>query len=73
MSQIDELIERALSKKHFDDEEYWELLVADMNQFLKEDHPEEEKRRLYPIGFLEMANMNLSGIRYRKEIEKKRY
>lgn len=67
MSNVDELIERSLTNEHNDDEQYWEQLIADMQQFLKENHPEKEKRKLRPLGALEMAYMTLSAIQYKKE------
>lgn len=65
MKRVDELIVRSLTDEHNDDEQYWEELISDMQQFLKEDHPEEEKRKLRPLGALEMAYMILSAIQYK--------
>lgn len=62
LSEIDELLKRVSSTEHDTDREYWEKLIADMKKFLSEDHPEEEKRELSPIGALEMAYMMLRAI-----------
>lgn len=56
---IDELINRA-KKENSDDE--WLALQKDMIQFLKENHPEKEKKKLRPLGYLEMVTMICDGI-----------
>ena len=66
MITVEELLLRANSKNHFNDEQYWSDLVKDMKTFLNEDHPQEEKVKIGPLGALERANMILSGIRYKK-------
>ena len=67
MSEVDDLILRTKSREQNDDEEYWDKLVEDIKAFRAGDHPEEEKRRLGPIGPLERALMMSSAIKYEKE------
>lgn len=57
---IDDLINRC-NKQNTDNE--WLQLQKDMIQFLKEDHPESEKRKLRPLGYLEMVTMICDGIK----------
>ena len=73
MSEVDELIQRTKSKDHNDDEEYWDKLVEDIMAFRAGNHPEEEKRRLGPLGPLEIALMMSSGIKYEKERQNGKY
>ena len=66
MINVNDLLSRTNSKDHFEDEQYWVDLIADMHKYLEEPHPEDERRKIAPIGALERANMILSGIRYQK-------
>ena len=59
---INDLIERAQSKSL--DEKYWKDLKKDMKQFLSEDHPENEKRIIAPLGLLESVSMIAAGLEY---------
>ena len=67
MSEVDDLILKAKSRDHNDDEEYWDNLVEDIMAFRSGNHPEEEKRRLGPLGPLEIALMMSSAIKSKKE------
>ena len=46
--------------------EEWLQLEKDMIQFLDEDHPAEEKKRLSPLGQLEVVTIICDGIKRRK-------
>lgn len=48
---IQNIISILLLKEHNDDEKYWDSMVKDIEKFMEEDHPEEEKRRLTPLLF----------------------
>ena len=68
MRVVDELCKKAQSKDHYMDEQYWEQLVQEMEQFLASNPPDEEKKLLCPLGSYEIANMILAGIRYKKTL-----
>lgn len=59
--EIDELIKRAKKKNNTDEE--WLRLESDMQTFLDEEHPEEEKRKLVPLGWKESVTIICDGIR----------
>jgi len=61
---IETLVKRARSDTN--DEQYWIDLENDMIQFMKEDHPDSEKKLLAPIGLLEYVSMITSGMEYEK-------
>lgn len=67
MTEVEELVKRSRTKEHNNDKQYWEDLISDIRKFLSEDHPEEEKLRLRPIGALEMAYMMLTAIEAREQ------
>lgn len=58
---IDKLVQRFHDKGKTDAE--WIQLEKDMHQFLKEEHSEEEKRKLSPLGWLEPVTIICDGIR----------
>lgn len=68
MRTVDILCKKALTKDHYMDEQYWEQLIQEMDQFLASNPPEEEKKLLCPLGAYEMANMVLAGIRHKKAL-----
>ena len=47
MQNIDDLVRRATTDRNSDDD--WLKLQDDMIQFLKENHPEDEKKKFYFI------------------------
>lgn len=53
---IKEIVEKYNSAKTRDD---WVRLEKDMTKFLNEDHPQEEKRLLAPLGYLEIVCMTI--------------
>lgn len=53
---IKEIVNKYNSAKTKDD---WLQLEKDMTKFLKEDHPQEEKRLLAPLGYLEVVCMTI--------------
>lgn len=55
----DELIEK--SKKAKTDED-WLNLLDDIEQYLKEDHPHEERIKIAPLGLSEFVFMMCDGI-----------
>lgn len=55
MHDCNELIARVNKKDNTKDD--WVKLRRDINLFLDEDHPIEEKELFYPLGYLEMVNM----------------
>lgn len=55
MQNCEELIERIKKKNNTMND--WLEIKRDINQFLDEDHPTEEKELFYPLGYLEMVNM----------------
>ena len=65
MQTIEDLLERFDSKS--EDLDYWVALKNDMEQFMSEDHPAEEKQMLGPIGPLESVTMLDSWMKYDKE------
>lgn len=58
-----EMIERIKNKKELDDE--WLEMRDEIVQFLKEDHPEEEKKLFRPFGYLEVVTMICDGLKRR--------
>lgn len=52
---IEDLVKRAQNKDNSDDE--WLQLEKDMHEFLKEDHPQSERKRLIPLGWLESVTI----------------
>lgn len=58
---INELIQRYEKKGKTNDD--WLQLEKDMHQFMDEDHPLEEKRKLSPLGALESVTIICDGIR----------
>lgn len=61
---IEDLVIRVQNKNNSDDE--WLQLEKDMHEFLKENHPEEEKRQLYPLGGLEVVTIICDGIKRKR-------
>lgn len=61
---IEDLVKRAQNKNNSDDD--WLQLEKDMHEFLKEDHPVEEKRQLSPLGGLEVVTIICDGIKRRR-------
>ena len=59
------MIERIRNKRGLDEE--WFEIRDEIRQFLKEDHPEEEKRLFVPLGYLEVVTMMCDGIEYMKK------
>lgn len=55
MQNCEELMARI--KKKNNTMKDWLEIKRDINQFLDEDHPIEEKELFYPLGYLEMVNM----------------
>lgn len=58
---IEDLVKRAQNKDNSDDE--WLQLEKDMHEFLKEDHPQSEIKRLIPLGWLESVTIICDGIK----------
>lgn len=58
---INDLTRRFESKEKTDEE--WLQLEKHMIQFLHEDHPVEEKKRLSPLGQLEVVAIICDGIK----------
>ena len=59
---IEDLVKRAQNKDNSDDE--WLQLEKDMHEFLKkEDHPQSERKRLIPLGWLESVTIICDGIK----------
>jgi hexokinase len=58
-----EMVKRIKEKKTLDDE--WFTIRDEILQFLKEDHPEEEKRMFRPLGYLEVVTMICDGLERR--------
>ena len=65
---INDLINRSEDKENTDEE--WLQLEKDMIQFLHEDHPAEEKKRLSPLGRLEVVAIICDGIKREKGLIK---
>ncbi|MCD7866007.1 MAG: hypothetical protein LUG54_08415 [Clostridiales bacterium] len=65
-----EVVERIRQGKIKDDDE-WLQLRDDIVQFLKEEHPEEEKRCFRPFGYFEVVKMVCDGIEKRRNGEMK--
>lgn len=61
---IEDLVKRAQNKDNSDDE--WLQLEKDMHEFLKEDHPQSERKRLIPLGWLESVTIICDGIKRRR-------
>jgi hexokinase len=59
----EEMVKRIQEKKTLDDE--WFTIRDEILQFLKEDHPEEEKRKFRPLGYLEVVTMICDGLERR--------
>jgi hypothetical protein len=57
------MVKRIKEKKTLDDE--WFTIRDEILQFLKEDHPEEEKRMFRPLGYLEVVTMICDGLERR--------
>lgn len=64
MQNIEDLLVRAQNKNNSDDE--WLQLEKDMHEFLKEDHPQSERKRLIPLGWLESVTIICDGIKRRR-------
>lgn len=60
---IEDLVKRAQNKNNSDDD--WLQLEKDMHEFLKEDHPQSERKRLVPLGWLESVTIICDGIKRR--------
>jgi hexokinase len=58
-----EMVKRIKEKKTLDDE--WFTIRDEILQFLKEDHPEEEKRMFRLLGYLEVVTMICDGLERR--------
>lgn len=61
---IEELVKRVQNRNNSDDE--WLQLERDMQEFLREDHPVEEKRQLSPLGGLEVVTIICDGIKRKR-------
>lgn len=61
MQNIEDLLVRTQNKNNSDDE--WLQLEKDMHEFLKEDHPQSERKRLIPLGWLESVTIICDGIK----------
>lgn len=61
---IKELIKRAQKKNTYDE---WLQLEKDMQEFLDGDYPENEKKMLSPLGWLESVTIICDGIRRKQE------
>lgn len=61
---IEDLVIRVQNKNNSDDE--WLQLEKDMHEFLKENHPEEEKRQLSPLGGSEVVTIICDGIKRKR-------
>lgn len=59
------MVEKIKRKKTLDDE--WFEILGEIKQFLKEDHPEEEKKLFRPFGYLEVVTMMCDGIEHMRE------
>lgn len=64
MQNIEDLLVRTQNKNNSDDE--WLQLEKDMHEFLKEDHPQSERKRLIPLGWLESVTIICDGIKRRR-------
>lgn len=58
------IVERIRKKEELDDE--WFEIYDEIVQFLKEDHPEEEKKVFRPLGYLEMVSMMCDAVERKK-------
>lgn len=58
---IEDLVKWAQNKDNSDDE--WLQLEKNMHEFLKEDHPQSERKRLIPLGWLESVTIICDGIK----------
>ena len=65
---INDLTKRFENKENTD--EKWLQLEKDMIQFLDEDHPAEEKKRLSPLGQLEVVTIICDGIKRKRGLIK---
>lgn len=64
---VEKTVEKIRKGDLSDDE--WLVIRDEIRQFLKEDHPEEEKKMFRPFGYLEMVDVICLGIeRMRKSI-----
>lgn len=61
MVDFENLIRRIKSAKNNSDDD-WLQIEKDIHIFLKEEHPEEEKKAFVPLGYLEMVSMICDGI-----------
>lgn len=64
MQNIEDLLVRTQNKNNSDDE--WLQLEKDMHEFLKEDHPQSERKRLIPLGWLESVTIICDGIKRKR-------
>lgn len=55
MQSYEDLIKRVKNKSNTQEE--WKQLKSDILEFLEEDHPDEEKGKFVPLGYLEMVSM----------------
>lgn len=62
------MAEKIRNKTELDNE--WFEIRDEILQFLKEDHPEEEKKLFVPLGYLEVVTMMCDGIEHMKKMEK---
>lgn len=60
------MVEKIKHKKEVDEE--WFFMRDEILQFLKEDHPEEEKRLFRPLGYLEVVTMMCDGIERKRQL-----
>lgn len=65
MVDFENLIKRIKSAKNNSDDD-WLQIEKDIHIFLKEEHPEEEKKVFVPLGYLEMVSMICDGIERRR-------
>jgi len=62
---VKEIVEKICNGYLSDDE--WLIIQDEIKQFLREDHPEEEKKLFRPFGYLEMVTMICLGIEHMRK------
>ena len=59
------MVERIKQKKELDEE--WFEIRKEITQFLKEDHPESEKKLFRPLGYMEIVTMMCNELENNKK------
>lgn len=59
------MVERIKKKKEPDNE--WLDIRDEIVQFLKEEHPEEEKKLFVPFGYMEIVTMMCNALENKKK------